>query len=91
MIVPARLMLLRAVMVVDRVEHAVAGNRRRPQQQRGLAAVSADLQADPKIEVAQRGVVQGAALVGRHEAGNPVGELEQSAGLLGGLRARGGH
>jgi hypothetical protein len=69
-------MFLRTVMVVDGVENAVTGERRRPQQHRGLAAVRPDLHADTVIEVAQRGVMQRPAFVGGHESGDPFRQLE---------------
>ena len=67
-ILPAGLVLLRAVMVVDGVQHAAGLLRRRAEQQGGLAAVGADLDPDAAVKVPQRRVVQRASLVGRHEA-----------------------
>ena len=79
-VLPPGLMLLGAVVVVDGVEHAVTRLRRRTQQHRRFAAVRADLHADAVVEVAQRRVMQGLALVGGHEAGDPLGQCEQPAG-----------
>ena len=75
-------MLLGAVVVIDGVEHAAARSRRRTQQHRRLAAIRPDLDADAVVEVAHRRVVQCAALVSGHEAGNPLGQGEQPAGQL---------
>ena len=47
---------------------------------RRLAAVRADLDADAVAEIAHGGVVEGAALVGGHEAGDLLGESEESRG-----------
>jgi hypothetical protein len=67
-VLPAGLVLLRAVMVVHR-DHDLArlpGGAR--QVDRGLAAVGADLQHRPGGGVGGRRTVQGQALGGRHEA-----------------------
>ena len=79
-VLPPGLVFFGAVVVVDGVDHAVARQRRRAEQHRRLAAVRADLHADAVVEVAQRRVVQRSALVGGHEAGDPLGQCEQSAG-----------
>ena len=81
-VLPPGLMLLGAVVVVDGVENAVTRMRRRTQQHRRLAAVCSDLHADAVVEVAQRRVVQGAALVSGHEADDLLGQCEQPAGQL---------
>jgi hypothetical protein len=72
------LVLLGAVVVVDRVEHAGGLLGRGAQQQGGLAAVRADLDADAAVEVSQRGLVQRPALVGRHETLDLFGQRKQT-------------
>ena len=78
-VLPAGLVLLGAVMVVDGVEHAAGLLGGGAEHHRRLAAVGADLDADAVAEIAQRGVVERAALVGGHEAGDLIGECEQPA------------
>ena len=51
MVLPAGLVLFGSVMVVDGVEHAAALLRRGAEQQRRLAAVGADLDADAVAEI----------------------------------------
>ena len=55
-------------MVVDREQHAAGLLHRRAEQQGGLAAVGADLDANAAVEVPQRRVVQRVSLVGGHKA-----------------------
>lgn len=76
-VLPARLVLFRSVVMVDRVEHTGGLHRRGAQHQGGLAAVGADLNTDAAVEVAQRSFVECAALVFGHETGHPLGEGEQ--------------
>ena len=61
-------------------DHAAGLLRRRAEQQRGLAAVGTDLDPDAAVQVAQRGVVQRAPLVGGHEPLHLLGQREQSLG-----------
>ena len=77
-VLPARLVFLGAVMVVDGVQHAAGLLGRGAEQHRRLAAVRADLDADAVAQVAHRRVVERAALVGGHEAGDLLGEREQA-------------
>jgi len=51
MVFPARLVFLRAVVMIDCVEHAGCLLGRRTEQQRGFATVGADLDADAAIDV----------------------------------------
>ena len=82
-VLPARLVLFGTVVMVDRVDDPAGLLRRRAEHHRRLAAVRTDLDADAVIEVADGGVVQRAALVGRHETDHVVGKCEQAGGGLG--------
>ena len=77
---PAGLVFLRAVVMVDRVEHAGGLLRGCAEQQGGFAAVGTDLDTDAAVEVPQRGVVKCAALIVRHETPNLLGKREQALG-----------
>ncbi len=78
-VLPAGLMLLGAVVMVDGVDHRSRLLRGRAQHDGRLAAVGADLDPDTAAQVAHGGVVEGAALVGGHEAGDLLGEVRTGA------------
>ena len=80
MVLPTGLVLFGSVVVVDGVDHSAALLRRGAEQQRRLAAVGADLHADAVAQIADRGVVERATFVCGHEAGDLIGEREQSGG-----------
>ena len=80
MVLPPGLVLLGSVMVVDGVDDATGLLGGGAQQHRRLAAVGADLDAGAVAEVADGRVVERAALVGRHESGDLLGEGEQPCG-----------
>ena len=79
-VLPAGLVLFGAVVVVDRVEHAGRLLGRRAEQQRGFAAVRADLDTDAAVEIAQRGVVKRAPLIGGQETPHLFGQRKQALG-----------
>jgi hypothetical protein len=79
-VLPTGLVLFGSVVVVDGVDHSAALLRRGTEQQRRLAAVGADLHADAVTQIADRGVVERATFVCGHEAGDLIGEREQSGG-----------
>ncbi len=79
-VLPAGLVFLGAVVVIDGVEHAAGLLGGGAEHHRRLAAVGADLDADAVTQMAHRRVVERAALVGRHESGDLLGEPEQACG-----------
>jgi hypothetical protein len=78
-VLPSGLILLRAAVVIDREQDGVGGPGRRPQIDRRLAAVGADLQQGPEAGVAgsPAGMVQGQTLVIGHEPLGPAGQIQQ--------------
>ncbi len=81
---PARLVLFGAVVMIDRVQHAVGRRGGRTEQDRRLAAVGTDLDGHPAVQVADGRVVQRLSLVRRHETHHLVGQFEQSGSLRAG-------
>jgi hypothetical protein len=79
-VLPARLVLLRAVVVVHRVDDRAGLLGGRTEQHRGFPAVRTDFDTDAVAQVLHRSVVEGAAFVAGHEAGDLVGEGEQLGG-----------
>jgi hypothetical protein len=84
-------MFFGTVVMVDGEQDTSGGQRRRAQQQRGFAAVGADLYTDPVVEVLQRRMMQGLPLVCGHESGDPLGQFKQPVGALSRLGDRSHH
>ena len=76
MVVPAGLVFFRAVVMVDRVEHAGGLLRRRTEQQGGFATVGSDFDTDAAVEVTERDVVECTSFVGGHEPLHLFGQRE---------------
>ncbi len=81
-VLPARLVFLGPVMVVDGVDHAAGLLRGRAEQHRGLTAVRADFNADAVAQIPDGSVVERAAFVGGHESGDLLGEGEAVAAVV---------
>ena len=79
-VLPAGLVFLGTVVVVDGVDHAAGLLGGRAEHDRRLAAVGADLDADAVAEIPDRGVVERAPLVGGHESDDLLGQGEQACG-----------
>ncbi len=67
-------------MVIDGEQQSAGLLGGGTQHDRGFAAVGTDFDGDSVAQVAHRGVVEGAALVRGHEAGDAIRELEQGRG-----------
>jgi hypothetical protein len=76
-VLPARLVLFGAAVVVDGDDRLAGLAGRRGQVDRGLAAVAADLQHRPAGGVARGRGEQGEALGGGHEPGGRLGRAQQ--------------